>query len=248
MGAQHLMKRGHNFDPAAKPDESPVREIELDAFFLSKYEMTQGQWEHFAAKNPSLHTRRAYPRLWNRANRAWSALHPTEQVSWNDCKAMMDHLGLALPTEAQWEYACRAGTVTAYASGDAKETLANVANLADRYAKDHGGARFATTYEEWDDGNTSHAEIGSYAPNAFGLHDMLGNVSEWCRDAFGSYDLPARDGDGERAVIGGTMHVRRGGSFVNTSQFARSADRAAGTAEFRSNSVGVRPARAVVTP
>jgi formylglycine-generating enzyme required for sulfatase activity/tRNA A-37 threonylcarbamoyl transferase component Bud32 len=245
MGAQHLQRRGHNFDPMAKPDEAPVREVQLDAFFLSKFEMTQGQWEFFAVRNPSVHGRRGYPRIWNRANRAWSALHPTEQVSWSDCKSLLDRLGLVLPTEAQWEYACRAGTSTAYSSGDAKEALASVANLADRFAKEHGGARWASVYEEWDDGNASHAEIGSYASNAFGLHDMLGNVSEWCRDAFGSYDLPTREGDGERQVVGATMHVRRGGSFVNTAPSARSADRAGGSADLRTNSIGVRPSRAI---
>src|SRR5262249_83188 len=139
MGAQREDPHGRNFDPQARNEETPVNEVTLAPFFLSKYEMTQGQWERMVGRNPSYFGPSHYSTICNREGKGWTSLHPVEQVSWTECAALLKRLGLLLPTEAQWEYGCRAGTSTVYWSGDAKETLADAANVADAFAKSHGG-------------------------------------------------------------------------------------------------------------
>ena len=157
---------------------------------------------------------------------------------------------MILPTEAQWEYACRAGTDTIYWSGDEMDSLEGVANTSDAYGKHHGNEH----YKEWDplfdDGETVHARVGSYRGNPFGLFDMHGNVWEWCRDRLGNYDVPVREGDGERQVnepISWAARTRlfRGGSFAGTAVYARSARRNVDLAGRVGSGIGLRPARII---
>ena len=119
--------------------------------------------------------------------------------------------------------------------------------MADKYGKHHGAEVWTSWNEEVDDGSTVHAAVGSYRANAFGLHDVIGNVWEWCRDGYGGYDLPARAGDGERQVIGPRHRVNRGGSFGNTAVHARSAFRDISTPEYRDYDLGARPTRGITT-
>ena len=245
MGAQKDDEHGHNFDPEARNEESPVREVALSPYFISKYEMTQGQWERIAGHNPSYFGPSNYATICNRDGKGWNALHPVEQISWTECASLMERLGLSLPTEAQWEYACRAGTESVYWSGNAKELLFDVANVADTYAKTHGGGNWPVPYEAWDDGNTVHGEIGTYRANAFGLHDVPGSVWEWCRDQYLGYQASIHEGDGEREGTSAVGRAFRGGSFSDVATFARSAMRTGSTPEHKDNSLGVRPARAI---
>ncbi|MFT5152128.1 MAG: serine/threonine protein kinase, partial [Planctomycetota bacterium] len=106
MGAQARDPEGRNHDPDAQSNEGPVHEVELSAFFLSKYEMTQGQWERMAGRNPSRWTAETFGGGWIEGP------NPVEQVSWFDCMGLLPKLSLRLPSEAQWEYACRGGTDT----------------------------------------------------------------------------------------------------------------------------------------
>ncbi len=241
MGAQTDPGQ-RNYDPQAQPDESPVHELTLSSYFLSKYEMTQRQWQSAAGVNPSYFNPSNYNTDWNREHKGWSALHPVENVSWTDCTQLMGRLSLLLPTEAQWEYGARAGTSTVFWSGDEAETLRDVGNLADAYAKSHGGGGFLN-YAGWDDGNTVHAEVGSYRANAFGLHDVHGNAWEWCCDEYGDYTAGTRAGDGERLVSGTLPRVVRGGSFRFPAPIARSANRDHDMSESRGPEFGLRPAR-----
>jgi formylglycine-generating enzyme required for sulfatase activity len=246
MGAQSENPSGRNYDPQALTEESPVHEVELSAYLLSKYEMTQGQWERVAGKNPSLYGPSRYDKNWNRAGKAWSALQPVEQVSVNDCEQVLARVGLGLPSEAQWENAARAGTSTPWWTGSDVASLKNAANLGDAYAKAHGSGSLLIWEKDLDDGNTSHAEIGSYRANTFGLHDVIGNEWEWCADGFdgGFYDRSPRT-DPVASTSSSTTRVTRGGSFLDVGSFSRSAYRARASPITRLAGIGVRPVMAL---
>jgi formylglycine-generating enzyme required for sulfatase activity len=235
MGAQSEDPDGPNYDGDARSDEGPVHEVRLGPFFLSKFEMTQGQWLQIMGENPS---------YWKEDNSVAPALHPVEQVSWEDCRRTLLRVGLVLPTEAQWEYGARAGSRTPWWTGRERETLPEAANLADlSYERSFRGIR---RWEDWDDGYDVHAPVGSLRANAFGLHDVAGNVWEWCQDWYGGYNLEVMNETGQRAdevQEGSRDRVFRGGSFDVTASYARSAYRVRSAPEFRINNLGVRPAR-----
>ena len=238
MGATVDPGAARNYDPGAVSIERPVHEVELSAYLLSKYEMTQGQWLRATGREPS---------LYKHQSRAPSLLHPVEMVLWSDCRATLERMGLALPSEAQWENGCRAGTSTAWWFGQEREGLRGKINIADKTAAD-GGALW-TAILDWpdnEDGGVVHREVGSYPANAFGLHEVHGNVWEWCLDGFdrSSYGQePVLDPVSPPAVF--EDRVARGGSFVSKALYARSASRSVTTPGFADGSVGVRPARAI---
>ncbi len=244
MGAQATDPHGRNYDPKASGDESPAHEVKLSPYFLSKYEMTQGQWERFTGKNPSQYRKWTYSRNWNKAGKGPSALHPVEQITWTNCMDVLSRMGSELPTEAQWENGCRGGTSSVYWSGDGLEGLGEVANISDAYALEHGGEGFAGGEKDIDDGNTAHAEVGSYRANAYGLHDVHGNVWEWCRDGYADYSA-GKQVDPVAPWIGVRARVNRGGSFANAASKARSANRTGDAPEAHGNVLGLRPAMAL---
>jgi len=230
-----------NVDPWARTIEAPVTAVRLAPFFLSKYEMTQGQWRRFTGRNPSL-----YPAGSRHGRQRVTERHPVEQVSWNDVSDVVRRLGLRLPTEAQWEYAARGGTTTVWWSGDERESVRGAANIADRSAVALGVVRPIRDWPEFDDGIAVHAPVGSLRPNRFGLHDVIGNVAEWCRDRDGKYDAPRRSGDGEiLETIEHRSRILRGGSFRARVTDCRSAHRNFFARETSVETVGVRPARAL---
>jgi serine/threonine protein kinase/formylglycine-generating enzyme required for sulfatase activity len=243
MGAQANDPAGPNYDPLAKADDSPVHEVELGPYFLSKFEMTQDQWKRFTGRNPSQYV----PGLVF-GGKATTALHPVENVTWNDCSTVTSRLALAIPTEAQWEYGARAGTSTAWWTGNEQESLRGAANLQDSFCRHNGGSA-TWSYDDWlDDGYTVHAPVGSYRANAFGLHDMAGNVWELCREGFGRYELPVRAGDGERQGIVAKSRMIRGGSFHSSASETRSGARNDVTPEYRDFNIGFRPSRKLARP
>jgi formylglycine-generating enzyme required for sulfatase activity len=173
--------------------------------------------------------------------KAITVRHPVDSASWSECNALLERQGLCLPTEAQWEYACRAGSTTTWPTGAAPASLQGHANLADQSASAAGIAFEATL----DDDHAVHAPVGSLRPNAFGLCDTIGNVAEWCREPFSSlaYLLPAGEGDGLRPVPEVSQRPLRGGSFEDLPKVATAAARAFAPATARTRTVGVRPAR-----
>jgi formylglycine-generating enzyme required for sulfatase activity len=157
----------------------------------------------------------------------------------------MSRLGLELPSEAQWRTARAEGRPTPTGPGWTA-SLAGAANLADAYGKSHGGESWATWEKDFDDGNTVHAEVGSYRANPFGLHDVHGNVWEWCRDGYdGDFygRSPRLDPVAESA--GNPVRASRGGSFMHGGAEARSSVRVNDTPAVRRTSLGPGGARLI---
>jgi len=179
-------------EPGRNEDEIQHEVTITKPFYLGKFEVSQEQWENIMGSFPD-------PTIIKGSNL------PVSGLSWNDCQDFIKKLnenttgGYRLPTEAEWEYACRAGAKTAYSFG---ETLTNKeANFFDTGAK----------------------PLGSYNPNAFGLYDMHGNVWEWCNDWKGKYSANAETDP--QGPLSGTEHILRGGSFITLLPSVRSSNR-----------------------
>lgn len=227
------------FDPLAGIDEEPVNRVRLGPFLISKYEMTQGQWFRATRQNPS----QLQP---SSEDAASNRLHPVENISWDTAAEILWQLGMSLPTEAQWEYAARGGTNTPWWTGESPMSLAGTANLADLAYRERGGPLYANVETDIDDGyGATHAPVGHYRPNPYGLYDVLGNVAEWCYDAYGSYTVETRGPAGRRESGRGESgyRVHRGGSFDDGPGSLRCSARGHAAIEYRAGTLGVRPAR-----
>ena len=192
--------------------EKPVHEVVLtNDFFMGKYEVTQGQWETVMGENPSYFGGKD---------------RPVERVSWDDVQEFIDKLNdkegrkiYRLPTEAEWEYACRAGTTTEYFFGDDEDKLGE--------------------YVWYDDnsGNKTHP-VGKKKPNPWGLYDMYGNVWEWCQDLYGDY--PKGKIINPKGPDSGSYRVFRGGSWGHSAVSCRSANRSNWEPDYRYSLLGFR--------
>jgi formylglycine-generating enzyme required for sulfatase activity len=164
-----------------------------------------------------------------------------ENVNWLDCRRVLRQLGLLFPTEAQWEYAARAGTSSVWWTGNGRQSLAGAVNIVDLHFKEYGHYPFWECEEWLDDGYTSHAPVGVFLPNHFGLHDILGNLCEWCWDS--------HHDDYENAPTDGSVwldskspyRIIRGGGCYGTALNCRSACRYGEPIGNRNEHCGVRP-------
>ena len=171
--------------------------------------------------------------------------HPVVNVTWNDAQALARWLSKTedrryrLPTEAEWEYACRAGTNTHYHSGNEPESLQSVANIfdADAAANWPKWKRFALTGH---DGYPFTAPVGQFAPNTFGLQDMHGNVWEWTADWHDEEYYAHSPVNDPRGPAEGSVKVRRGGSWHTWPLYARCAYRNWNSPDTRYTLVGIR--------
>lgn len=186
------------------------------AFYLGKTEVTQAQWQAKMSSNPSYFS--------------GNANNPVEQVSWNDIAGFNTATGLRLPSEAEWEYACRGGTTTAFHSMPGYSNGTNDDSLLGNIA--------------WYGSNNSPygtKPVAGKAANAFGMYDMSGNVWEWCNDWYGSY--AAGNATDPAGPSTGSDRVLRGGYWLNYSFSCRSSNRGTVDPDSRFTSIGFRAAR-----
>jgi formylglycine-generating enzyme required for sulfatase activity len=248
-------------------DEHPQHRVRITKpFYLGACHVTRGQFRQFVADTgyrtdaEKGETPGAYGLdtdkeefnfnqkfSWRNAGFEQSDEHPVVNVSWNDAVAFCQWLSkkegktYRLPTEAEWEYACRAGTTTRYSSGDDPETLATVGNVADATlgAKFPGRAHIIKA----SDGYAFTSPVGSFKPNAFGLYDMHGNAWQWCADRYGAEYYATSPADDPAGPDSGNDRVRRGGCWDYWPDDCRSANRYYGGPDFRSCYTGFRVAR-----
>jgi sulfatase modifying factor 1 len=242
-------------------DEELAHEVEITRrFYMGRTEVTVGQFKAFV-KAAGYRTEAERDGTGGRAfdgtefvqkpEFTWKSLHfaqaddlPVVVVSWNDAVAFCEWLSkqegrkYRLPTEAEWEYACRAETTTRFNSGQRDDDLKGSANIADAALRAKWQDAFWAV--KWDDGHAYTAPVGSFRANAFGLCDMHGNAWEWCADwyAEGYYSKsPRRDPTGP---TDGKLKVARGGAWSTQPKFCRAAFRDWHEPTYRSDCVGFR--------
>jgi formylglycine-generating enzyme required for sulfatase activity len=218
-------------EPESGDDERPQHEVTLSPFYLSRYPITQAQWRIVAGYESIDQELNPDPSRFKGDRR------PVENVSWDDaqefCQRLAQRTGLSyrLPTEAEWEYACRAGTATPFHFGEA--ITPELVNYDGNY-----------TYNDSQKGEYREetTEVGSFPANDWGLHDLHGNVLEWCEDTWhDNYEGAPIDGsawlESSRKEAG---RLLRGGSWDGGSGYCRSAFRYYYSRDFRNNYGGFR--------
>ena len=237
-------------------DDETQHEVSIPRpFYLAVHEVTQRQFARFVRQTGYVTRaeRDGWSYAWDgktwgrRAKARWRTpgfpqrgADPVVCVSWNDAVAFCEWLSgkagaeVRLPTEAEWEYACRAGTTSAYFWGDDPDSGGACCNGAGR---DEGAVAAGTTFA-WQDGHRHTAPVGSFESNAWGLYDMHGNVWEWCADWYRD-DAAAP----ETGPIEGALRVVRGGSWMYGPRQLRSAKRHASAPSNRTTGIGFRCAR-----
>jgi formylglycine-generating enzyme required for sulfatase activity len=237
-------------EPGRYHDEGPPHPVTIgQGFWLFDTPCTQALWASLGLENPS---------------RFQDPARPVEQVSWDEIQqqflpALNERIpGFILPSEAQWEYACRAGTQTALYTGPIEILGENNAPALDPIAWYGGnsGVDFELTDGEdlssWPEMQYPNPRSGTHPvakkqPNPWGLYDMLGNVWEWTQDAWhGSYKGAPIDGSAWETADAGAGRVIRGGSWSNLAGSCRSASRIGSTPDYRYYNLGFRCARAQV--
>ncbi|MDD2544802.1 MAG: formylglycine-generating enzyme family protein [Burkholderiaceae bacterium] len=190
---------------------------------------------------------------WRNPGFAQGEDHPVLNLTWHDAQALAAWLSATegqryrLPTEAEWEYACRAGTSTRYPHGDDPAPLAQHANVFDQDAAPYW-PRWQAQAAPGHDGHAFTAPVGSHAANAWGLHDMVGNAWEWVSDWYGEDSYAHAPRDDPQGPATGQVRVRRGGSWHTWPFYARCAFRNWNTPQTRYTLVGLRLVREVDVP
>lgn len=208
-----------DFEPGRNMDEGPVHEVCVDGFWIGRFEVTNAQYgkfdpKHMSGKVEGLSLEKPD--------------QPAIDISWGKAKAFADWLTkqnqtqrqFRLPTEAEWEYACRAGANTAGYWGNDADQACRYANVLDEAAKSNA-PDLGVVYK-CNDGHAVTAPVGSFLPNAFGLYDMLGNVWEWCEDVYleRAYEKHQKMNP-SLTLDDGWYRVFRGGSWAGKPEEAR---------------------------
>jgi len=241
MGAQSTDPSARNYDAQAQWNEGPPVQVTVQAYFLSKFEMTQAQWERFVGSNP------------NKFDPMFiGETLPVSLVTWTECDRTLSRLGLHLPDEEQWEYAARGSTILedpspAWPTGDNPASLEGFANLFDLSVSEDEQLKYRLWGSgdpvDWNDEFPTTAEVYSdkLAPNAFGLHGMIGNLMEWCENS--PYPL---DENVPKKPWLRYLRVTRGCNYRYGPVVARSASRLfSANADYSERLLGLRPARRI---
>ena len=252
-------------EPGRDEDEGPQRDVTIAPFQIARTEVTRAQFRAFIDETgyapetgcflwDGEDVRISQSISWINPGFPQSADHPVTCVNWNDAKAYVAWLntlveggGFRLPSEAEWEYAARAGNQESwYWSGIAGDGLSpeqcGYANGADVSLQRNGGGE-NWVYASCDDGSAFTSAVRSLLPNAFGLYDMQGNVAEWVEDCWvDNYSNAPTDGSA-RVESGCAQRVLRGGSWFVTPQYLRSALRGSNYPSIRNDNIGFRVAR-----
>ena len=250
IGAQGMDPSLPLYDEEHDP-RSAVHQVDLSPFFAARHEVTQAQWSRLwtgaeAMRNPSnwgaggqygsqhLSEADVLPPLTND--------NPVENVDWNSAQQMLDAYGLRLPTCAQWEHAGRAGSLHPWHTGPQARSLCGAANVLDEF-----GQKAVPQWgkgEPWNDGHIVHSRVGSFPANAFGLHDVHGNVFEWCLDAKAEeLDASRRPDDGLIVTRSNSARYLRGGTYAFRATAARFGYLSANSPAFRDSKIGFRASR-----
>jgi formylglycine-generating enzyme required for sulfatase activity len=229
--------------PSSEPErfneEGPQHQVTVSAFYMGKYQVTQAEFEAVMGTNPSNFKGANLPVNmvhWSEAVEYCNRLSQQEgltqaySISGSSVTCDWNASGYRLPTEAEWEYACRAGTTTPFSTGNNITT--DQANYNGDYPYNNNATgiyRITTT------------PVGSFAPNPWGLYDTHGNLFEWCWDWYGSYSSGAQNNP--RGPVSGVVRISRGGSWSDTGTVLRSAYRGVINPSGRLNFLGFRVAR-----
>lgn len=244
-GLEFVLAPGGKFQMGSPADEPGRRDDELqhwvtlDPFMIARTECTRDAWARIARLESAQSAGLEIARLEGSGQLPVSGIGPADVEIW--CA----EAGLSFPTEAQWEYMCRAGTTTPWTTGVDKNDLIRFANLGSMECPEQWIKMRGIT-EPWRDGyGAETAQVGTFECNAFGLFDVHGSLSEWVRDFYFSYEVPAGRGTGERRGDSGERSAR-GGNFGGDAGAARSAKRlTAGSedtpGEGGNNGFGFRP-------
>lgn len=268
-------------DPELLPRESPRHKVRITkAFYMGQYEVTLAQFmtfrkeAHYKIDAEDGKSMTGYGKNGEQIEstefRPWAPGwkvepdHPVGYVSWNDAVAFCDWLSrkekkkYRLPTEAEWEYACRAGTNSRYSCGNNPEALIGFANTSDQdravlfpgkmvdvfdKAGKKSGQQIPYPFLSGRDGFAWTAPVGRFKPNNFGVYDMHGNSWEWCSDWFGENYYRESPTDDPKGPAKGEVRVSRGGAFDNSPFTLRCARRDGGTPESHDNHDGFRIVR-----
>jgi formylglycine-generating enzyme required for sulfatase activity len=244
-------------------EDEQQHEVEITKpFYIGKHAVTRGQFRRFVedsgykteaeqeGKGGGAYVAKSKGLYDQVANSSWrdpgfeqTDVHPVVNVSWKDARAFCAWLcektgkEFRLPTEAEWEYCCRAGTTTRFYGGDKDTSLERTANIADLSLKQQwdysnlGNKDWQKLISEWidraswDNGYPFTAPVGKFRPNAFGLHDMHGNVWEWCQDLYGQDYYRESTQVDPQGPSAGSHRVLRGGAFDCVPRGCRAADR-----------------------
>ena len=238
----------HQLGEAAEDDQLPLHTVQIRSFYMGVHEVTVKQFRAFVkAKRPTMDAGTGFESKTGKMARApdfdwqnpgWKQNDnlPVVNVSWENAVAFCDWLSLLenrtyrLPTEAEWEYACRAGSTTVFFCGNEEDSLQDYANVADASLRSLLQEHFEETdyfdyTKPWNDGFPFTAPVGQFKPNAFGLYDMHGNVQEWCSDWYGADSYAHSPSENPRGPESGSHRVKRGGDWVDYASICRSSFR-----------------------